>query len=559
MNLIKRYNVGKLIKTIKLLEKRSTIYMLSIFIFNVIEAVSVPLSAYGIKGVINAVTTSNATLFWKSIQLIAINNILWIVYSPISSYWCAWASKKALSDIKTQFVEHLIRLPQKYHDLKPTGEVLSLISNDVDCFQNIYDWDYFQVVRHAVVGIAGLITMLVIDWRFATIVFVLGTFSVYITSCFSKELEKTGVKLQEQLSKNSTDFYEMIKAIKSIRLLGISKKKAQSFDKETEYEANIRIKNCRINANMNSLITFINSLSYIVILIIGGVFVYLKLSDWGTVIALSALKGTADCLFSDCAMHMAKMQESLAGVKRVLEVMEESEEVVDTSKYYFTSQLKPSNSVLSLKDVNFSYDGKIDVLKSVNISLEVGKLTVLIGESGSGKSTLMKILMSLYQPTKGKIIFKDDNNLIIDREILRKKTAYVPQDPMLFEGSIYDNIACGNENATYNDIISAAKATGANDFITQMANGYNTKLNDDGKSLSGGQRQRIAIARALVKNAPILLLDEITSALDSENEAKILETICRLKVDKAILFISHKVDVEKYADVVMRINDGIVN
>lgn len=548
MNIIKKYNINILIKVLKLMGKRNSLFMLLIFIFNVIEAVGVPLSAYGIKGTIDGVTTSDLSLFWRSITLIAINNVLWIIYSPISTYGCAWASKKTMCNLKTQFTEHLLRLPQKYHDLKPVGDLLSIMTNDIDCFQNIYDWHYFEVVRHAVVGIVGLITMLVIDWRFALIVLLLGTISVYITSYFSKILEKKGEKLQKQLSKNNIGFYEMIKAMKTIRLLDLSEKKTEDFKEATEYEADIRTSKSRISAKMSSLVTFINSLSYIIILIIGGIFVYYRLSDWGSIIALAGLKSTADCLFSDCGIHMANMQGSLAGVKRVLEIMEEEEEVLDVSKYKFMPDLDSSNSVLSLKDVDFSYDDKIKVLRSVDFNLEAGRLIALVGESGSGKSSLVKVLMSLYQPTSGSIIYKDNKELEVSWETLRNKTAYVPQDAMLFDGSVYDNIACGNENATYDDIIAAAKDAEADEFIRQMPDGYHTKLIDDGKSLSGGQRQRIAIARALVKNAPILLLDEITSALDRDNEAKILRTISKLKKERAILLITHKKDAREYAD-----------
>lgn len=557
MGLLKKYNISTLVKALKLMGKRCKFFLLLIFIFNMVEAAGVPLFAYGLKGAVNAVTALDTGMFRDSLLLVALSIMLWIVYSPLSAYLCNRASRKSIFEVKTQLTEHLTRLPQKYHDTRPTGEILSLMSNDADCLQRIYDWDYFKVVNSAIVGISGLITMLVIDWRFAAFVFLLGTAAVFTTSYFSKQLEKTGENLQKQLSKASTNFYELLKAAKTIRLLGVSGERLQGFNESTVQEADTRIRSSRVSAKMTAIVTLIQSLSYILILITGGVFVYYRLSDWGTVISLAGLKGMADCLFSECGMFMAGMQTSLAGVKRLLAVMSETVETVDTGKFSFSSVLQTPDTVLSAQEVTFSYDGETDILKSANITLKTGKLTVLIGESGSGKSTLMKVLMSLYQPRGGKIVYKSTGNTAVTGDALRRKTAYVPQDAMLFHGSIYDNIACGNESAVMEDVIAASRAAGADEFISQMPEGYDTVLIDDGKSLSGGQRQRIAIARALVKGSPILLLDEVTSALDHANEEKVLQTILDLKKEKAVLLITHKPDIARFADYIYRIENGI--
>jgi ATP-binding cassette, subfamily B, bacterial len=549
MKIFSKYNIDVLLKALRLMGERGKAFVAAILVFNIIEAAGVPLFAYGIKGVVNAVTLQDIELFWRSVILIILNIVIWAAYAPISAYLCDWASKKAMYNIKTNIVEHLVSMPQSFHDSRPSGESLSLLSNDAGALQGIYDWHYFQVIRTAVVGLSGLITMFIIDWRFALIVMVLGTASVYTTSYFSQGLGKTGSRLAQQLAENSTDLYELLKAAKTNRLLGLSKHKSHSFSKQTNNEAAIRVKSSNISAKMNSTLEFINSFSYILILIIGGIFVYFKISDWGTIISLAGLKGTADCLFSECGIHMANMQRSLAGVKRILAALNEPRETVDISRYSFTEFIENPETDLALEDVGFAYEGNNEVLKSVNLKIKRGKITALAGESGSGKTTMMKIIMSLYQPTKGRVIFKDAAG--VTTEALRNKTAYVPQDAMLFRGSIYDNIACGREGAAKDEVIAAAKDAGADEFISKLPKGYDTILLDDGKSLSGGQRQRIAIARALVKNAPILLLDEITSALDKENEKKIMETIYNLKKDKAVLLITHNDDVGAIADEVV--------
>ncbi len=236
--------------------------------------------------------------------------------------------------------------------------------------------------------------------------------------------------------------------------------------------------------------------------------------------------------------------------------MKEPQSELDISKYVFSNSPDCRNTVLMVKGLSFSYDGKVEVLKSVDMSLGKGELTVLLGESGSGKSTLLKTIMGLYEPSEGNVVFTDEGAAPITKHSMTNKFAYVPQDAMLFNASIYENLTWGNKEISHGEVIAAAKAAGADEFIMQMPKGYDTMLQDDGKSLSGGQRQRLSIARALLKNTPILLLDEITSALDKENEEKILKTILKLKEEKAILLITHKTDLCEYADVVKTIKNG---
>jgi ABC-type bacteriocin/lantibiotic exporter with double-glycine peptidase domain len=214
--------------------------------------------------------------------------------------------------------------------------------------------------------------------------------------------------------------------------------------------------------------------------------------------------------------------------------------------------------IYSVSGLSKKYGSKT-VLDINQLDINKGEITAVIGPSGAGKSTLMQILNFIEPPTEGRLSF-DGMDLSKQKSLkieTRREMAMVFQKPSVFSSSVYDNIACGNEHATREDVIAAAVAAEADGFISQLPEDYNTVLADDGKSFSGGQRQRIAIARALVKKAPILLFDEITSALDGENEVKILETMCKLKKNHAVVLISHKPNVEAYADEIFRL--GTVN
>jgi ATP-binding cassette, subfamily B, bacterial len=548
MMILKNYNIPTVIKSIRMLGNKYKLFLTCVFIFCAVEAAGIPFYTYGIKGVVTAISGHNQSLFLQSMLLIVISFAMWWVVAPVSTYFCADASKGAIRDIKTGLIDHIIRLPQKDLDSRANGDFLSAFSNDIACLQNIYDWSFFQVLSSAAIGLAGIVMMAVIDWRFSIVVFTLGTASVLTTSYYSKKLEKAGQEVQERLAKSSTDAYELIKKAKTIRLLKLCKLITRNFSKSTALESEAKMSGGRTNAKMNTIIIGISALSYLAILGIGALFVYYKISDWGTVVALTGLKDTADDLFLKCGQFMAGMQKNIAGVKRILDIDKIEEEKLSEDDGF---RFEQNNIPLKLQDVCFAYSESTPVIKNINLKIEDHKLTALIGKSGCGKSTVMKLMMALYHPTVGKITFRCDGDLSL--AALRSMTAYVPQEPMLFHGSVYENIACGKEGCSSDDVISAAKQAGADGFILAMEKGYNTILIDDGKNLSGGQRQRIALARALVKEAPVLLLDEITSMLDRDTEEQILETVKNISKLKAVLMITHKPEIEKIADCVIHL------
>ena len=338
-----------------------------------------------------------------------------------------------------------------------------------------------------------------------------------------------------------------MRAAKTIRLFNIERNKQVKFIETTKDEADIKTQGGKINAKMNAAIVVVNSFSYLAILFVGALFVHYKLSNWGTVIALLSLKGSTDMLFIECGQFMAGMQKSVAGIKRLFAIVDIDEETESQS----IVPVNNTNVMLSMEDVTFAYDLNKPILSNFNLSLEKNSLTAIVGESGSGKSTVMKLILGLYQPMSGKIFFNNCGNTY---KSLREITAYVPQQPTLFRGTIYENILFGNPSATYKDVVSAAEMAGANGFIESFENGYQTMLLDNGASLSGGQKQRIAIARALIKNSPILLLDEITSALDSRSEAVVIETVKNISKTKTVLFITHKANISETADKLVRLN-----
>ncbi len=543
MHLIRNLNIPTVVRAMRYMGARSKLFLFCIFGFCAVEIAMVILFTTGIKGVVDSLQMQTVGLFWTSIMFILLSSAIWWLYAPFSSYFCSYCSKKAVRDTNVKLADNIVRLSMKEHDRRKKGELLSSLSNDVACLQRLYDLYFFQIFRTALGGINGVILMAVLDWRFALVVFSMGSLSVLISARFAKKLEKNGDALQKSLAESSIDIYELIKAGKTIRLLQLEDKMLTKTNDSTQTEAKARMVNGKITTGLNTIISGVNALCYTIILAIGALFVYMKLSDWGTVAALMGLKVTTDMLFVEFGQFIAGMQGCIAGMKRLEDIMHTPAEGPTAQGFI----VKADDYPITLQNVSFSYHHG-PVLSKFTMHMSPSGITALVGQSGAGKSTVMKLILGLYEPDSGFVFFNGAGQWSLDD--IRKKTAYVPQDCMLFHASIYDNIAWGNPEASKEEVVCAARQAGAYAFTAALPYGFDTVLLDDGKNLSGGQRQRIAIARALLKNAPVLLLDEITSALDSETEAQILQTIKEISKTKPVLFITHKKEIAQLADTV---------
>lgn len=548
MKLFRSYNFPVVKEAVTLLGRRKWIFLIFVCGFFAVEIISGALFAAGLRGVTNALSDFDRRALISSVILAASGIFIWWIYVPVSAYMCDLATKGAVQRLKSSIFVNMLLMPLSEHEKRSGGELLSALTNDLACLQRIYDYDFAEVGRNLLGGIAGIILMAVIDLRFTAVALILGGLSIYISAFFNKRLEKSGQEQQEALAKSTDEFYELIKGAKTLRLLRLQSHVYEKVSSAVQKEADTKIKSGRTASRMRAYTAAVSALGYCVILFAGALLVHFKLTDWGSVVALMWLKASsADMLFIDFGQRMAGMQVSIAGVKRLLKMREVPAEADPENV-----SIEPSENALVFENITFDYRGD-KVLEDYSFVLPKSGITALVGESGAGKSTVIKLALGLYAPKsgKGKIVF--DGTEVLTLKNIRMKTAYVPQEPLLFRGSIVENILLGNQNADREDAVEAARMAGADSFISEMEKGYDTLLTDDGKNLSGGQKQKIALARALIKNAPILLLDEITSALDKASEEKILETLRLISRSKAILMVTHDADVTGVADRVISI------
>jgi subfamily B ATP-binding cassette protein MsbA len=300
---------------------------------------------------------------------------------------------------------------------------------------------------------------------------------------------------------------------------------------------------------------FIYSLGLAAIIIVGGYVITANkispgsLGGFVTVTAFLILPAV-----KKLAKSYAKLQESLAGASRVFELLDQHPSITDNPD---AIELKKIEKTVSFKNVNFAYDS-IPVLKDINLTVEKGQIIAIVGESGAGKSTMLDLVPRFYDPLSGAVEIDGTDIRLIKRDSLLEHIAIVSQQTFLFNRSFKDNILCGRRDASLEEVKNAAKAANIHDFITSLPDGYDALVGEQGVKLSGGQRQRVTIARAILKNAPILILDEATSSLDSESEMLVQEALDHLMEGKTTFVIAHRLSTIRHADRILVLKDGFL-
>lgn len=525
-------------RIIRLMNNRKGQYLLAITCLCMLEVFSSTLFPLCIRGITNGALKLDSHKLTMSILGYVGVYLAWWVISPLCQILIDRTRYQTMKNFKCSMCEHLVKLPISYFDNTRIGEIISKVTGDMSCLESMIQGNLQNVARKSMGGMAGLIIMFILDYRFALIVLVLGSISIYTTKYFTKRMEEKSRSLLEQRANTSCDFMEMIKSCKNIRLLHIQSQKQKAITTAAGKEKEFRMENGNINAKMNSIIFAIDIIVYLTLLFIGCVFVYYSWADWGSIIALINLKVNTDMLFSEFPSEYSQYKNNLVGVKRLFALYDLKEEENVTREYLTEEE---NELALKLKNITFSYDGVTNVLTDFSMKAVKNKITLIEGESGKGKSTIIKLILGLYQVLDGHILFNQDCSTV----------AYVPQEAQLYRDTIYENISCGSENATKEDVYIAAKQAGVDEFVKDLEEGYDTILSDDGNKLSGGQKQRISLARALVMKSNILLLDEVTSALDKENRDRLLETIVHLKQYCSIIFITHDKSIESISDEVI--------
>ena len=474
------------------------------------------------------------------------------IVNPVSVFIFDLSVRKAMIGIQEQIFDKIQKLPVSYHYKNHSGDVMARVNNSVNSIEMAYSMHLFRFVEAALWGIGSLVSMFLLDFRITIVMVVYSILVVYCNTYFTKKVRWVEDKLQLINAKNIEAFEEIIKGIRIIKIFHIGDVLQKKFEAINQEYAENKVKRGVYDAEISVVNYLFAKLSLFILIAIGGYFAFHNEASFGSILALVGLQGGVSNMFSNIGSIINDLQGAWAGANRVFEILDEQEEELNNGNEFKEIAKAPA---ISVENLNFSYEEKT-VLTDISFKIKKGEYVALIGKSGSGKSTLAKLLLGLYQADKGVIELFGNSSKAISNQEWRKNIAYVSQNAILFDGSIRDNILYGRQDATEEMVIEAAKKANAHEFILGLQDGYDYNAGENGSNLSGGQKQRIALARAILKDAKVMVIDEGTSALDKESEEMVQKSIQKLKGQWTIIQIIHNLSMIKGADKVYVMENG---
>lgn len=545
----------EMMRVLSLLKPNKFSYTIGLVGSCLIDA-SIPIiSALVLKDITDAGVIGHRNLIVRASVLLCLAAFAFCVLSPLLNYSFTGSVKKVIAHIRLKVFYHIEEIKIEYFEKNHSGDIISRLINDIGVLENFYNRNIRAILSLVLTGIYSAIIMLMLNSKMAGVLIVIGIITGYVNKRYAKALRTLSNGFQQNNSTMLKYLTDLLGGFREVKMFNIGEVITKRYYETNKKTADLSIKWFKKYAVLDVSNFILMWISNGITFIAGTILVLNGVGTVGNLLAMVLMVGNITNLFRQLGNEVSRMQLSLAGGARVFELMDLPKE---SMCYSFWDGSLSEGKMIQIKDGIFSYNKDENVIKGLNIEVEKGKLAALVGPSGGGKSTIIKLLLGLYPIEIGRIIIDDKPIGDYTLEELRSLIAYVPQDPYLFEGTIEENIRYGRMDATYDEIMEAAKLANAHDFILKQSNGYQALVGERGGKLSGGQKQRIAIARALLKNSPILLLDEATSALDSESEWLIQEALNTLVKGRTTIAVAHRLSTIKNADIIYVIDKGKV-
>ena len=469
------------------------------------------------------------------------------------SYLISYVGQKVVIDIRREVFKKIQRLSMAFYDKNKTGTIMSYVTNDVNALQTGLVDNIVEMITEGVILVASIVAMIYLDWKL--FLFSLCTFPVVIMfiDFFGKKIRASGGKIQGATADLTSVLQEVVSSARVIKSFVREDYEIERFEAQNMHNFRAQMKYVKLSATLTPTIEFVAAIGVTMILWFGGNSVIDGDISAGALVAFLTYAVNISNPIKRLSRVIANIQKALAAADRVFDVLDLPELIQNKPNAQLLPHVKGS---VSFNNVSFAYNTDEPILDNVTFSATPGQVVALVGPSGAGKSTVASLLPRFYDVTGGSIVIDGLDIRDVTMESLREQVGIVPQETMLFNGSVYDNILYGRLDATEEEVMAASKAANAHNFITELPNGYDTQLGDRGVNISGGQRQRIAIARAILKNPQILILDEATSALDTESERVVQEALDRLMVGRTSFVIAHRLSTIKNADKILVMEKG---
>ena len=491
-------------------------------------------------------------------RIIIVLIVLYLVssfFSYIQQYQMAGVSQKIVYQMRRDVDEKFSRLPLKFYDGRTHGEIMSRVTNDIDNISTTLQQSLTQLITSVCTILGVLIMMLSISPILTLITFVTLPLSFLVTTRIAKRSQKNFAAQQKELGKLNGHVEEMFTGHKLVRAFGHEEKSVREFDEINDRYYNASWRAQFVSGVIMPLMNFINNLGYVLICVVGGVLAAKKALDLGDIQAFIQYSRRFTMPIAQTANIANILQSTVASAERVFEILEEEEQVPEREDALV---LTDPRGEVAFEHVRFGYKEGVSLMEDMNINVREGQTIAIVGPTGAGKTTLVNLLMRFYEINGGRITVDGVDIRDMRRGNLRTTFGMVLQDTWLFNGTIRDNIAYGREGAGEDEIVEAAKAAHADHFIRALPNGYDTVLTEEASNISQGEKQLLTIARAILADPAILILDEATSSVDTRTEVHIQHAMQVLMKGRTSFVIAHRLSTIRDAEMILVMNEGAI-
>lgn len=470
-------------------------------------------------------------------------------------YLMGFIGQRVITDLRARLFAHLQKLSISYYDRRRTGEIMSNLTNDIQALQAAIVDNFIILVQESAIFVGSFISMVYLQWKLTALCLVIVPMVSYIIKFFGKKLHSSGGVVQEKLADVTSMLQESIMGVRIVRSFNRSAFEIARFRDVNEANFKANVKTIQQSSQLTPFVEFFAALAVVAIIWYGGMSVIDGVMTSGELIAFLIYAINLANPTRRVAEAFGNIQKSLAAADRIFAILDTEPEVAEKPD---AKALTVTEGRVEFRHVAFAYEAGHPVLTDVNFVARPGETVAIVGPSGAGKTTIANILPRFYDVTGGEVLIDGTDIRDVTIGSLREAIGMVPQDTLLFNTTIKNNILYGRLDATEDEIWDAVRAANAEGFIRALPDGIETKVGDRGLMLSGGQRQRIAIARALLKNPSILILDEATSALDTESEKIVQDALDKLLVGRTAFVIAHRLSTIRTADVILVISGGVI-
>jgi len=472
----------------------------------------------------------------------------------LSTYILVAVGLRMVFRLRCRLFDHLQRLSLAFHDTTAVGDSLYRVTWDTYCVQALFNSGLVPALMASftLLGIASI--MFFLDWLLTIVALAIGIPLVILIQKLDRPMQERTLRAAERESNISTRVQETLSSIRAVQAFGRERAESQRFSDHADASLRAKLRLTVLQVWSQAIVGLLLAGGTAAVVWIAGQRVLQGMLTVGDVVLLVSYLAMLYQPLQTLALTAATVQGAVAGARRVFSILDATPEVMDKAEA-LPLPARTSGPIV-FDHVSFAYNGGKQVLKDVCLEIAPGQTVALVGPSGAGKTTIANLFMRFYDPKEGRILLNGIDVRSLTLESLRQNMALVLQEPVLFSANIHENIAYGCPEATNERIEAAARAAGAHEFIQALPQGYATQIGERGVALSGGQRQRLSIARAFLKDAPILILDEPTSALDSATEQQVLEALKRLMENRTTLIIAHRLSTVRHADQIVVVQDG---